>query len=188
MTELPDPVFPSELISIIVNPLDTARACHSVLAPATHHTRDKREHRGGSSSSEGPCSYTRTCVNALQSLAFSCLLGLPCVMEAICETEQKRNKHRHKHTTKEMEDTQRKKGSKHEQRGAEYPSPPAQGTCRGSNSEISQILMRVRITEASSESKERASLVEQSPASNTPATPAFPCFVAYEEARSLTAH
>ena len=70
-----------------------------------------------------------------------------------------------------MEDKKRKKGSKHEQRGAEYPSPPAQGTGRGSSHEMTHM-------------QERASLVVQSPASTTPSTHAFPCFVAYEEARS----
>ena len=87
MTEFLSRIFPYELTSIIVNPLDTARASHSVLAPVTHHACDEREHRGEGNSGEGTRSYTGTCVNAPQSLAFSCLLRVPWVMEAICETE-----------------------------------------------------------------------------------------------------
>ena len=82
MTELPDRVFPSELISIIVNPIDNARASDSLLAPAADRARDERERRVRDSTGEGTRSYTGTCVNALQSLGLLHLHTAPFAMEA----------------------------------------------------------------------------------------------------------
>ena len=125
-------------------------------------------------------------MNALQSLAFPHLPTAPFAMEAVGESEQKKNKHRHKHTAKETENTQRKKGNRREQRGAEYPSPPAQGTGRGSTYEMTQMQERVQLNETSSESEERASLVAQSSTCTTPAAGVFPCLPASEETRSTS--
>ena len=72
----------TELPSIFVDRVDPARVSDSLLAPAADRAPDERERTGRGSIGEGTCSYSAAYINAPQSLAFSCLLRVPCVMEA----------------------------------------------------------------------------------------------------------